>query len=385
MRNVYKDTGQRARALTNIGRIVVKVGTRLLTDMDSVSKAERVEQLVHAVAGLRQRGLDVILVSSGAIGAGMSVLGTSKRPTALSMLQAHAAVGQSRLMYLYEMACVKHGFHCAQLLLTAADVQDRERHLNVTSCLDALLAKGLLPVINENDTVSVDEIRFGDNDILAALVATMLRADLTILLTTVDGMYECDENGSFSRRLSVVPKVTKALHAMAGGTDGNRFSVGGMTSKLRAAELVCKAGENLWIADGRDFSTLSQILDGADVGTLFPAPKGEKMKAKKCFLAFFSEPNGELIVDCGAAHALLENGGSLLPSGIVEVRGDFRRGDTVRVLDPDCAEIARGVSNYNSDEVMRFKGARSAEIGRILGYEACNEVVVHRDYLVLTT
>ena len=381
---IYSDTGQRAEALENVRKVVLKVGTRLLTDMGDVSKAQRVQQLIDAVTRLRERGLDVILVSSGAIGAGMSVLGTATRPSALPQLQAHAAVGQSRLMYLYETACLEHGFHCAQLLLTAADVQDRERHLNVTSCLDALLATGVLPVINENDSVSVDEIKFGDNDILAALVAAMLRADLTVILTTVDGMCELGESGRAARRISVVPTITPKITAMAGGTDGNALSIGGMASKLRAAELVTKAGENLWIADGRDFGNLTAVFAGADTGTLFTAAKDKRMRARKRFLAFFSEPAGDVVVDEGAARALAEHGRSLLPSGILRIEGRFRRGDTVRIRSVAGAEIARGVCNYSDKEVAQIRGRKSAEIRDILGYDAYYEEVVHRNCLVLT-
>jgi glutamate 5-kinase len=300
----------------------------------------------------------------------------------LPLLQAHAAVGQSRLMYHYETACARHGFHCAQLLLTAADVQDRERHLNVTSCLDALLGKGVLPVINENDSVSVDEIRFGDNDILAALVATMVRADLTVFLTNVDGMHDPNASGA-PRRLSVVPRLSGAVCAMAGGTDGNPFSVGGMTSKLRAAELLMKAGENLWIADGHDFAVLDRVFAGDDVGTLFQGASA-KMASHKRFLAFFSTPDGDVVADPGAVTAVTEKGRSLLPSGIVDVRGDFARGDTVRIVDLHGKEVARGVTNYGAADVARIRGARTDEVGRILGTQACYEEVVHRNYLVLT-
>ncbi|OGV83677.1 MAG: glutamate 5-kinase [Lentisphaerae bacterium RIFOXYB12_FULL_65_16] len=378
----YQDTGERARILKNCRRIVIKVGTQLLTGLGAVSEADRIDKLVGALTRVRGRELDVILVSSGAIGAGMAVLGTSRRPTSLPLLQAHAAVGQSRLMYHYETACANHGFHCAQLLLTAADVQHRERHLNVTSCLDALLCKGVLPVINENDSVSVDEIRFGDNDILAALVATMAHADLTVILTKVDGMHERGGSNT-GRRLSVIPKLTDAVRGMAGGTDGNPLSVGGMTSKLRAAELLMKAGENLWIADGRDFGVLDRILAGEDIGTLFLAASS-KMASHKRFLAFFSGPAGELVVDPGAATAVAEKGRSLLPSGIVEVRGSFERGDTVRILDLRGVEIAKGVTNYGAVDATRIRGAKSHDVGRILGTAACYEEVVHRNYLVLT-
>ena len=379
----YEDSGQRAVALRSVTKVVIKIGTRLLTDVDGVSKAERVRDLVRALAGLRRRGLDVILVSSGAIGAGMSVLGTPQRPHTLALLQAHAAVGQSRLMSLYESACAEMGFHCAQLLLTAADVQDRDRHLNVASCLGALLSKGVLPIINENDAVSVAEIKFGDNDILAALAATMLRADLSVLLTTVDGMWERREDG-FTRRLSVVRECTPELAIMAAGPDGNRFSVGGMRSKLRAAEIVTQAGEPLWVADGRDFGVLEHVFAGADVGTLFLAPKRPRMRGHKRFLAFFSAPVGAVIVDAGAEKALTAGGRSLLASGVVGVRGSFARADTLRILNSADNEIGRGITNYSDAEVTAIRGCQSHEIGAILNCDAYDAEVIHRDYLVLT-
>lgn len=378
----YADQGERTRVLKDVRRVVLKVGTRLLTDMPDVPKAERVTQLVDAIAALHDRGYEVILVSSGAIGAGMTVLQTPKRPHSLPQLQAHAAVGQSRLMYLYETAAARHGFHCAQLLLTAADVKDRVRHLNVVNCLDALLAAGVLPVVNENDSVSVEEIRFGDNDALAALVASMIRADLTVLLTSVDGMHERTDRG-WGRRMSVVPGITTAIRQMAGGTDGNRFSTGGMQSKLQAVEIVTRAGEPAVIADGRDFATLAGVFDGRDCGTLFLPTASQRMRARKRYLAFFSKTKGDILVDAGAESALTQKGRSLLPSGIVAVRETFERGDTVRILSVEGIEIARGESNYGSAEVDAIKGCKSQTVRDILGYEGY-DAVVHRDAMVLT-
>jgi glutamate 5-kinase len=384
MSHTAVDTGQRVAALKGVRRVVVKVGTRLLTDVAGSSAAERVDLLVEALARLRGRGWEVLLVSSGAIGAGMTALGTAKRPRAVPELQAHAAIGQCRLMYHYETACVARGFHCAQLLLTADDLQDRERHLNVTSCLSALLAKSVLPVITENDSVSVAEIRVGDNDTLAAMVAAMVRADLTVLLTTVNGLRERTQSGGLGARVSVVTELTDTLRAMAGGTDGNRFSVGGMATKLRAAEMVMRAGEGLIIADGRDFGTLTQIAAGEDVGTLFCGSPGRRMSGHKRFLAFFSEPAGELFVDAGAAEAVCRRGRSLLPGGITAAAGGFGRGDTVRILDAEGRELGRGVTHYGLEEVARIRGLKSADVRRILGEDACFDEVVHRDYLVLT-
>ena len=345
----FTDNGQRRRVLQDVHKVVIKVGTRLLTEGDAASKRARVGQLVTRIAALRERGLDVIVVSSGAIGAGMVALKTAKRPRAVPRLQALAAVGQSRLMYLYENACVEHGFHCAQVLLTAADVQDRERHLNLASCLDALLSSNVLPIINENDSVSVDEIRFGDNDTLAALVATLTKSDLTILLTTVAGLHTFD-NGKLGKRLSVVQRLTDGVRAMARGTADTQYSVGGMTTKIHAADLVLKAGEPIWIADGRDFSVIERVFAGEDVGTLFLASNATRMRGHQRFLAFFSEYAGDIIVDKGAQRALCEKGRSLLPSGIVDVRGTFKRGDTVRVLTANGTEIARRLPNYAKKE-----------------------------------
>ena len=381
----YIDNGRRAALLGDLNRIVVKVGTRLLTGVASRSETDRVQQLIGAISRLRDRGLDVLLVTSGAIGAGMGVLGTRRRPRDVPQLQAHAAIGQSRLMYLYETACAERGFHCAQLLLTAADMQHRERHLNVVSCLDALLSKNVLPVINENDSVSVDEIRVGDNDMLAAMVGTMIRADLTILLTTVDGMYERFPEGALGRRISVVEGLDDDLMAMAGGTDGNPHSVGGMITKLKAADVVMRAGEHLAIVDGRDFEVLSRVIDAEDVGTLFCGRgNGRRMKGHKRFLAFFCEPAGDIVVDEGAARAVCEQGRSLLPGGIVAVRGAFGRGDTVRVVRSSGEELGRGVSYYTHTELERIKGAQSRDVGRILNQDACYEEVIHRNYFVVT-
>ena len=379
----YQDTGERRQALAQVKRVVVKVGTRLLTDVKDVAEGQRVQELVLQLALLRQRGLEVILVSSGAIGAGMAILGTTRRPKAVPELQAHAAVGQCRLMSLYESACTPHGFHCAQLLLTAEDVHDHHRHLNVSQCLNELLTRGVLPVINENDSVSVAEIKFGDNDTLAALVATMIRADLTILLTTIDGLHERTAEG-LGKRLSVVASVTPKIKAMAGGTDGNQLSTGGMVTKLRAAQLVNRAGEALVIADGRDFAVLEQVLAAADVGTLFMPSRGTRMAAHKRYLAFFSEPTGEITIDAGAERALCEGGRSLLPSGVRDVTGDFRRGATVVIRSLDGQEIAKGVSNYAAAELERIRGKRSAEVLKLLGNDAYEEVV-HRSHLVLTS
>jgi glutamate 5-kinase len=379
----YSDNGERQAALEGVRRVVIKVGTRLLTEEPSSSKASRIEELVDQIAQLRARGIEVILVSSGAIGAGMKILKTAKRPTSLPRLQAHAAVGQSRLMFHYETACIRHGFHCGQLLLTADDVKNRERHLNVSCCMDRLLQEKVLPIVNENDSVSVEEIKFGDNDMLAAMVANMVQADLTILLTSVNGMLERTPGGKLGQRLSVVRHLTPALRKMGAGTDGNEFSTGGMATKLSAAKLVTGGGDNLWIADGRDFGVLARLFAGEDIGTLFQTGKERRLHAHKRYLAFFSKPKGEIIIDSGAEEAVCRHGSSLLPSGITAVTGSFKRGETILLLNENRQELGRGVSNYSNGDIVRIRGQHTRELKHILGHEAYN-AVVHRNYLVMT-
>ncbi len=379
----HSETASRSRIISATRRIVIKVGTRLLTGAEGCSKEERAEQLMTEIAGLRQRGMEVILVSSGAIGAGMNVLDVRQRPVQLPRLQALAAVGQLRLMALYQAAAQKHHFHCAQVLLCADDVQDRQRHLNTAFCIDTLLNEGVLPIVNENDSVSVDEIKFGDNDRLAAMVAMLARADLTVFLTSVDGLRET-KNRRMTRRISLIPEFTDEIRKMALDTQDRNTSTGGMISKLEAAESLTKAGDPAWIADGRDFSVLSRIAEGRDVGTLcLPANQG-RMPSRKRYLAFFSEPAGSITVDYGAARALQSRqGASLLPRGVVDCQNCFERGDTVRVLDPDNNEIGRGICNYSGEDLKKIKGLHTREINQTLECEAY-DCVIHRNYLVLT-
>ncbi len=319
-------------------------------------------------------------MTSGAIGAGMRMMGIDKRPSDVGRLQSLAAVGQCRLMALYERSCQAHGFHCGQILLSADDVRDRKRHLNLRNCLASLLARDVLPIINENDSVSVDEICFGDNDKLAALVASLIRAELTILLTTVDGL--CRREGKqIAGRISVVPAITEDLHALAGGTDGNPYSTGGMGSKLLAAEITVASGEAMWIANGTDFAVLQRIRAGEDVGTLF-LPAASRMAGNKRYLAFFSDAVGQVIVDDGAANALRKRGKSLLPSGIRQVTGVFEKGDTVDIITTSGEHVGHGISNYCAADLDKIKGLKSAQIHTVLAREGYDEAI-HRDNLVI--
>jgi len=301
-------TAERKKILNNCKRVVVKVGTRLLTD------THRIPVLISGISKFRENGYKIILVSSGAVGIGMKELGIRKRPSRLAEVQALAAIGQNKLMSIYDEQCRKHNFKSAQLLLTTADLHSRERHLNVLNCINSLLEKNILPIVNENDSVSVDELKFGDNDGLAALLATMTHAELTVILTTESGLRE-KENGVLGKRISIVEHITAKMRKAAEGTDNTEFSIGGMASKLNAARIVNLAGEYLWIADGREEDIIDRILDGEDVGTLF-LPKAGKMHARERWLHFFAKSKGHLTVDDGAAAAICHKGSSLLPAGV---------------------------------------------------------------------
>ncbi|MDD5598189.1 MAG: glutamate 5-kinase [Victivallaceae bacterium] len=365
---------ERRKIINTCKRVVVKVGTRLLTD------EHRIPVLIAGISKFRSKGYQVILVSSGAVGTGMKELGIEKRPSKLAEIQALAAIGQNKLMAIYDNECRRHNFKSAQLLLTAADLHSRERHLNVLNCINSLLDNHILPIVNENDSVSVDELKFGDNDGLAALLATMTRAELTIILTTETGLRERN-NGILGERISLVRKISSGMRKAAEGTDNAEFSIGGMASKLNAAGIVNTAGEYLWIADGREDNTIDRILNGEDVGTLF-LPDADKMQARKRWLHFFAKSQGNLTVDDGAVKAICGRGGSLLPAGVVGVGGKFKRGDTVEITDTGGRIIARGLSNFDSAEAEAIAGRRSSDISRILKRDS-DEVIVHRNNLIL--
>ncbi len=365
----------RSELLKNTRQVVVKAGTRLLTSREAVA------ELVEGIAALREKNLRVLLVTSGAVGMGMKALELKRRPKELSMVQALAAIGQNKLMAIYEDECSKRGFKTAQLLLTAADLRNRERYLNVMNCINALWDANVLPIVNENDSVSVDELKFGDNDTLAGMLASLTDSQLTVILTTEEGLRERDAEGNLAGRISVVEKLSDGIRAMAGGTDNSEFSIGGMSSKLRAAEIVTVAGEYLWIADGRVKGIIHQILAGEDVGTVF-MPRSRRIPGRKRWISFFSKLSGTVMVDAGAAKAVAGEGRSLLPSGMRFVSGVFRRGDTVEVVGPDCVPLARGLVNFDSTDCLRICGKSTAEIHEILGADVDKELI-HRDNLSL--
>lgn len=362
--------------------VVVKVGTNVLADSSGRPDRRRVQSLADQLHRLRSAGRKVALVTSGAIGAGMGQLGLARRPTDLPRLQACAAVGQSVLMRLYQECLAPHGIVPAQILLTAGDFDSRARYLNARNTIRTLFEYGALPVINENDTVSVAEIRFGDNDHLAAMVTNLLRAPLLVLLTNVDGLYSDDpRTNPAARLLTTVPRIDAAITGLAAGTT-SVLGTGGMRSKLRAARLVTAAGEAVIIANGSVDGILDRIFAGEPVGTLF-LPHGADVPAWKRWLGFTARPKGVVRIDAGAVRAIVGQGKSLLPVGVTAVEGEFGKGDVVTICGPDGVEVGRGLSNYSSAEVARLMGRTSDQIAAAEGGLPYPELV-HRDNLVIT-
>jgi glutamate 5-kinase len=362
-------------------RWVVKVGSALLTNDGRGLDQDVIAGLVRQLAELRRQGCEVVLVSSGAVAAGVVRLGWTRRPTALHDLQAAAAVGQSELVQSYENAFRHFHYATAQVLLGHDDVIARDRYLNARGTLNTLLSLGVVPVVNENDTVVTDEIRFGDNDTLAALVANLIDADALLLLTDQDGLYDADPRSNPGARLVEVSDVhAPELDAMAG--EGGALGRGGMVTKLRAARLAARSGTETVIANGRQDAVIAAVSSGKPVGTWLRTGK-QPQNARKQWLASLVQVQGSVELDEGAVRVLRESGRSLLPVGVRNVRGQFARGDMVSCRDGQGREVARGLVNYNSDETRRIMGSGSSAIEGILGYGGDPELI-HRDNLVLS-
>ncbi len=365
----------------------MKIGSRVLVQRNGRPDARRMAALVDDLAALRRDGREVVVVSSGAIACGLQALGMKKKPEDLPTLQMAAAVGQSRLMAAYDKLFTRKKCRIGQVLLTHDDLEHRRRHLNARNTLLKLLECDVVPVINENDVVSVDEIKFGDNDALGSRSAMLLEADLLVLLTTVDGFHATDAKGR-SRRIPFLPDVTADVLAHAKGK-GSAFSTGGMASKLTSAIEAARMGTPVVIANGRKDGILRKIVAGANVGTLIPGADGTAdatgaLNHRRRWVAFFHHAHGQLVVDDGARDALLKRGKSLLPVGIRDVAGDFASGDLVEVLDLAGRRIAQGLSEYSSAEVRLLKGLKTDKIRELLGHAAPGEVI-HRDNLVVPT
>ena len=360
---------------------VVKVGTSVLTGPDGTLDPTRIGHLAEQISAVMDTGRKVALVSSGAVGAGMGQLGLTRRPDNLRQLQAAAAVGQAYLIRAYDEGLRRHGRHAAQLLLTHEDFDSRPRYLNMRNTLTALFEWDAVPVINENDTISVDEIKFGDNDLLAAMVTNLLRAPLLVILSVVDGLYRTDPGSTgVGEPIRLVPNLDGDVLGLA-GTSRSALGKGGMRSKLEAARSVTRAGGSVIIASGKAPEPLTRILAGEPVGTLFLA-RGSTQGARKRWIGLTARPRGHFVVDAGARRALEAGTKSLLAIGIVEVVGEFEKGDVVGIRDAEGLEFARGLTNYATAEARRIQGLRTEQARQALG-QALYDEVVHRDNLVL--
>ncbi len=362
-------------------RIVVKVGSSLVTNEGRGIDAQAIDNWCRQLAALAQQGREVVMVSSGAIAEGMKRLGWTVRPKELHELQAAAAVGQMGLAQMYETKLREHGMGSAQVLLTHADLADRERYLNARSTLLTLLGLHVIPVINENDTVVNDEIKVGDNDTLGALVANLIEADLLVILTDQDGLYSADpRRDAQARFIDEANAGAPELERMAGGA-GSSIGKGGMITKVLAAKRAARSGASTVIASGREPDVLLRLMNGEAIGTALIAPT-QKLAARKQWIAAHLQLHGAVLVDDGAVAKLRDDGKSLLPIGVMEVRGDFQRGDVIAVCSTRGVEIARGLSNYSSGEARLIARRPSSDFERLLGFSAEPEMI-HRDNLVL--
>lgn len=365
--------------LSECRRIVVKVGTSTLTYSNGNLNLMQIEAIVRALSDLHNREMDLILVSSGAVGTGANRMGLKRIPKTLPEKQALAAIGQGALLHIYEKIFAEYNKTVAQVLLTRDDLNDRGRYLNAANTLVTILKMGVIPIINENDTVVYDEIKFGDNDTLSALVAGLVDADLLVLLSDVDGFYDRDPRRHKDARLQPEIREIEASMLSASISKGTTFASGGMYTKLKAAEICMSAGIPMVVANSGERHVIRRLLEGEDIGTLFIPAEG-KMQARKKWIAFGSTPQGKLVIDIGAEQALVNRGKSLLPSGVKDLQGEFNRGEIVAVVSPEGREIARGIVNYDSREISAIKGRKSGEIEKLLGCKDYDEVI-HRDNL----
>ncbi len=367
--------------LAHVKRVVIKIGSGVISNSSGLEE-DRVAALSTDICHLLDRGLEVIVVSSGAISAGKGQLGITGRPQTIPQKQAAAAIGQTQIILKYKETFQNQTHNVAQVLLTRDDLSNRRRYLNARNTVMTLLEYEVTPIINENDTVVVDEIRFGDNDNLSALVTSLVEADLLIILSDVDGLYDRDpaENPQ-AELIPLVERITPEIEAMGGKSNGD-IGVGGMNSKLKAVKRAALSGVGTVIANGRSANILSRIFSGEETGTYF-LPAQSKLTAKKHWIAFSKRPRGKLLIDEGGQRAVIKYGKSLLPSGLCGVEGGFERGDAVRLCNLNGEEFARGVISYSLAETLQIMGKQSSEIETILGYKYRDEVVC-RDNLVLT-
>ncbi len=372
----------RRQIIESARTLVVKVGTNALSKPDDTLDVAKIANLTEQLHHVLQTGRQVVLVSSGAIGSGLGILGLKKRPDDLPHLQAAAAIGQAHLIRQYDDCLRKFGYHAAQLLLTANDFKQRHRYLNVRNTLHTLFEYGTLPIVNENDTVSVDEIRFGDNDRLAALVTNLLdKPPLLVILSVIDGLYDGDPRLPTSRLIPLIEHFDDALFQFA-SLDKSSRGTGGMQTKLEAARIATAVGRPVIIANGNDPQILDRILAGEPVGTLF-LPQGPAVSARERWIGYNVPPRGKYILDEGAARAIVQKGRSLLAIGIKSIHGSFDKGQIVSLVDLQGRELGRGLTNYSSVDTARIAGKRTDEFTQVFGNIPYAEVI-HRDNLVVT-
>ncbi len=361
-------------------RLVIKIGSNILADEKEGLDTKRISSIASDISEIQNMGYEVVLVSSGAIAAGMRKLGLKEKPKDIKLKQATAAVGQSSLMWAYEKSFGDYGKKVAQVLLTRDDFSDRKRYINSKNTLLTLLSYGIIPIINENDTVATDEIRFGDNDHLASLVVGLIDAERLIILSDVDGLFSSDPKKGKAALIKTVDEITPEIETIAGGA-GSVVGTGGMYSKILAAKRAVNNGITVNIINGKKSGLLISLLKGNLEGTEFK-PKKEKLSSRKGWIVYGSRAKGSLHIDAGAVKALVHGGKSLLPSGVVSVTGIFEIGDAVYCIDSDGKRIAKGITNYSSSEIEKIKSKKTSEIEKILGYRYSDEVI-HRDNLVV--
>lgn len=381
MINRMEVTMNTRQELVNAKRIVVKVGTSTLTHSTGKLNFFRIEKLVRELSDLANQGKEIILVTSGAVGAGVDRLGLKEKPTTIPEKQAMAAVGQGILMHMYEKLFGEYGQTVAQVLLTRENSVKHKQYMNSRNALLTLLKMGVIPVINENDAIAVDELKIGDNDTLSATVATLVDADVLIILSDIEGVYTANPQSNPTATLILeIKDITPQIEALAGGA-GSKLGTGGMFTKIQAAKIAVNSGVTMVIASGNRDGIVRDVLNGRELGTVFPA-KEYHLKVRKSWLAFGTRIDGGILVDEGCERAMLEDGSSLLAAGIVAVEGTFDKGNTVRVLSSQGREIARGSVNYNAEELQKIIGRSTKDFLKILGTKYYDEVI-HRDNMVL--
>lgn len=370
------------RCLKNIKKMVVKIGSSSITLKTGGLDRANIEKFVNEVSSLAKRGIEVMIVTSGAIAAGLEDLNISKKPQEITLLQAAASIGQVELMKLYGDLFSKNGLKIGQILLTQEDTTRREQYLNIRNTIRNLIDLGVIPLINENDSAAVDEIKFGDNDELAALVSVLAEADVLVILTDIEGMYDKNPRTSRDAKLiSYIDRIDKNIESAAGGI-GSTYGIGGMESKIKAAKICSFSGIKTIIANSRRINVLDEILAGKNVGTFFAPQTMKKVKSIKKWIAFGMKTKGAIIIDKGAEEAVLNKGKSILPVGVVKVSGKFNKGDTLKVFSMDNKLIAKGISNFSSDDILKIKGKNQKKILSEFNDAMCSEVI-HRDCLVV--